>query len=640
MKSNTRFFLSFLAPLILIACSDSDSNSYGNSSSGYSDGSITQNTNLNGVISGFGSVIVDGVHYDTKSASVKYDDSISIELNDLQVGMIVDLEGYLAEDGLSGEATTIVYNEQVCGKITWVDTAAQELSVFGQMIHYDEQTVFYGFDEDALDAELLPDTLVAISGYVGLQGEIYATRIAQKDSSNYTKFKAEGKIKSLNTASQTFELNDLVINYQSSSLIGVDAASLANGQIVRLKGNVSALTSNVFSPSHIKLVLGNEAINLSANTHRGMAGVINSFTSSTDFMVRNMKVTTNAQTQFIHGTSENLELNQFVRIKGKANSNNQVVADSIVFYKTHDLMLEGVVSAIDYQAGTVTIRGKTFKFNKLTQLDDMSDFNSRELHKAGLGFKVGNHLKISGFKGDQGELVAGKIRRKDHTGPSDEFILRGLAENVTSAGMTVEGIAVIFEVPTLFFDAAKIEISPAEFFAELQAMAPNEQRVDIVGKRATLAPDVTALMVALKPLKSVEPVAKKIRFVGKLESVTGSNIDAVFNISGKEVVFEASPHLLVIEAGTELSLMRSVASPEDFIQQEVPMLTNPMVEVQGYKEANGQIKAKSMALFSANTMEEASQLAKKPYQLRPGARPPRKGNNSNEAKRDKNFYTY
>ena len=314
MKLKTRILVSFLACLILSACSDSDS------SSGYADGSSIQNTNLNGVISGFGSVIVDGIQYSTKSAFVKYDDSISIDLADLHVGMMVELEGAIAENGLSGEATTIVYNEQVCGKITWADTAAQELSVFGQLIHYDDQTVFYGFDEDALDTELLPDTLVAISGYVGVQGEIYATRIAQKESSNYTKFKAEGKIQALDTANKTFELNDLVINYQSSSLIGVDAASLANDQVVRLKGNVSALTSNIFSPSHIKLVLGNQAINLSANTHRGIAWTIRSFISATDFMVRNINVTTDAQTQFVHGTEQDLALNKRVKIKGKANS--------------------------------------------------------------------------------------------------------------------------------------------------------------------------------------------------------------------------------------------------------------------------------------------------------------------------------
>ncbi len=88
-----------------------------------------------GVITGFGSVVVNGVHFDESNASVSINDRPGSGTHKgLKVGMTVKVKGSFAPDGASGTATDIEAEHEVEGKIASVDSANQSFIVLGQTI--------------------------------------------------------------------------------------------------------------------------------------------------------------------------------------------------------------------------------------------------------------------------------------------------------------------------------------------------------------------------------------------------------------------------------------------------------------------------------------------------------------------------
>jgi hypothetical protein len=89
-----------------------------------------------GRISGFGSIIVNDVHYDETAASIVDDDGVSHRPDELQLGMTVQIEaGPVTRDaaGLSiSIASKILFGTEIRGPIERVDPTAGTLRVLGQ----------------------------------------------------------------------------------------------------------------------------------------------------------------------------------------------------------------------------------------------------------------------------------------------------------------------------------------------------------------------------------------------------------------------------------------------------------------------------------------------------------------------------
>ena len=95
-----------------------------------------------GTISGFGSVIVNGVRFDDANASVSMDDATRSR-DQLRVGMVVRVRGRIHGDG-TGVAESIQYNDCVQGPITAMNQVRNTVTVLGQTVQLDEETVFDG----------------------------------------------------------------------------------------------------------------------------------------------------------------------------------------------------------------------------------------------------------------------------------------------------------------------------------------------------------------------------------------------------------------------------------------------------------------------------------------------------------------
>ena len=137
--------------------------------------SAVTTTASEGPIAGFGSVIMNGVRWDTDSASFEINGEMGAQ-SDLGIGMIVRVEGERFSDG-TARADRVIFESRLRGPIRQIvdlGPDARALEIFGiRTIVSRAATVFEGTDLDSLAV----DTVVDLSGLVNEAGEVEATHL-------------------------------------------------------------------------------------------------------------------------------------------------------------------------------------------------------------------------------------------------------------------------------------------------------------------------------------------------------------------------------------------------------------------------------------------------------------------------------
>ena len=204
-----------LAGFVLAACggggggssstsssSASSSSSSSGSSSSSSSGASSSSATTVGAISGFGSVIVNGVRFEDNSARISDDSGNTISSSSLGLGMTVEVQGTASDDG-TGTASSISVFSEVQGPLANLNPAAGSFTVLGFTVTTSGATVFE--DVSGL-AALANGNLVEVHG-LRSGNSIAASRIERKSASaGSTLVKLRGPISGLNTGTTTFTL--------------------------------------------------------------------------------------------------------------------------------------------------------------------------------------------------------------------------------------------------------------------------------------------------------------------------------------------------------------------------------------------------------------------------------------------------
>lgn len=166
-----------------------------------------------GPISGFGSVIVNGVHFDDSAASVTDDDGNALSgAQRLRLGTVVEIEGGAVSNN-AASATTIRVHVDLVGPVTAVfDSATGRLAVLGQPVRVVSTTVLDGFSGGA--AAIAVGSPVAVSAlYDRATGVYVATRIDPATSGAH--FAIRGTPSAVDTTGDTFTIGGVVFSYGS-----------------------------------------------------------------------------------------------------------------------------------------------------------------------------------------------------------------------------------------------------------------------------------------------------------------------------------------------------------------------------------------------------------------------------------------
>jgi len=205
----------------------------------------TVNPPVAGTISGLGSVIVNGVRYETIGASViDADDSHTIS-TPLGLGMTVSI------DPLTSSATTagtIYIQTGIKGSTSAVDSTAKTLNVAGLPVTTDSATFIVTSAGQAGSFADLPDNLnVEVYGLPQTDGTFKATRIEIEATAQVVQL--VGTVSNLNTTNKTFTLgsgsNTVTIAYSGITV----PTGIANGSVVSVHTATTATASQYTATS-------------------------------------------------------------------------------------------------------------------------------------------------------------------------------------------------------------------------------------------------------------------------------------------------------------------------------------------------------------------------------------------------------
>jgi len=340
------------AAAALIACGG------GGSASGDASGAAATSF-ASGPISGFGSVIVNGVRFDDSKARISDDDGQAHDRTELRLGMVVEVKaGALASDdkGSHAQADDIAFHSELVGPVDAVDAAAKTLTVIGQPVDVSAATVF----DDRLPAGLaslhVGDVVEVYGTLDAASGHYTATRIEPKAGA--ARFMLRGVVAGLDTAARTFAIGGQTISYATLDASQVPA-SLANGLPVRVRVR-TAQVAGAWVAEQIR----DRTRHMEDRDEAELKGRIDAFTSSAQFSVDGIPVDASAAT-FPDGTAA-IVLGARVEVKGRA-ANGVVIATRVTVedeqHAEHgEFELHGAVGALDTAARTFTLRGLTVDY--------------------------------------------------------------------------------------------------------------------------------------------------------------------------------------------------------------------------------------------------------------------------------------
>jgi len=323
----------------------------GSSSSSNETNAISEVNNFPSVIIGqvsevtSNAITINSHTVPASSAEVELDGN-NASLSDIKVGMYVEVETN------GSQATEIEYDPLLKGPV-FID--GDTLSIAGTTLN------------NVQNANITQGELLEVSGYSDSTNSINVTYQAAINNPQ-EELELLGNISNLNTQSGTFNLGNLVINYQQAEVDG----ALSNGQLVEVEGTLN--DGRVIATE----VDAEQSVDFNNDTQAELEGIITFVNSSQTLITLNSKwqITVNEQTQFEDGTINDLISGQRIEIDANwQQSNNQLIATNIEFESnnteptvtSYTFSVSGLVT---YNNNIATINGNDFTLTNQTRYED------------------------------------------------------------------------------------------------------------------------------------------------------------------------------------------------------------------------------------------------------------------------------
>ncbi|HJV01697.1 MAG TPA: DUF5666 domain-containing protein [Burkholderiaceae bacterium] len=331
-------------------------------------GPITASTtfsSMSGTITGFGSVIVDGVRIDNHGVLAdSMDADGSTQPTELKLGQHVEVQH---DANLVATAVHVMAEAQ--GIVSKVDTTAGTIVVNGQtvMVNTDPAagpvTVF-GAPYTGL-ADIKPADRVEVHGLLktGAGGDsvIQATRIEPVTPGVHDR--VAGVVAALSTSAKTFKLGGLLIDYAAASILPSGAA-LANGVEVHVAIPLGAVTSGTAVKATVVRISDHSNSN---HTHPSEVGgaIASVDTAAKTFLVGAVKVDATAANFPQNGRGfADLKAGSYIVAIGTYDAGGVLKATSIVVRGADDVQTNGNAelhgTVLNYVSlASFTVRGVT-----------------------------------------------------------------------------------------------------------------------------------------------------------------------------------------------------------------------------------------------------------------------------------------
>ena len=382
-----------------------------------------------GVITGFGSVFVNGVEYDTSGSSISRDGATARE-SDLAVGMVVEVKG--SSNGASGVALSIVANDEMEGAVQANNIApgstTGSLDIMGQTVTVNADLIFESKVAGITSVDqIAAGTIVEVSGFSDGNGNVTATRIEVKAASlsDYLSNHADGmevkgRISNLDNSAMTFTLgSNMTVDYSGATL--EVNGGLANNLYVEVK-SVAGIDGNG------KLVASKvELENEGKAGHQGnedeefeIRGLIGTGFDGTSFTIDGTRIIVDNGTEMDDITTSELTPGTEVEVEGRFDANGDLLADKIGMETEADTEINGTIASVSssgVNTGSITlVSGTVILINNDTVMHDSRDNGMTPVDHFNLSFLgAGDFVEMRVYTATNGDLVAVKLERDDNT---------------------------------------------------------------------------------------------------------------------------------------------------------------------------------------------------------------------------------
>ncbi len=348
MHYKTLLLGAMLGAVIVIAACGGGSNSAGVGSGGTGAFSVTAYSE--GTITGFGSVIVNGLRYDDGLAVVRDEEGLRSR-SDLKLGMVVAVDGNVDSNN-SASASVIRYDSALLGPVKTVSLGSKTFTVMGQTVYLDNSTVLDASLAQGL-ASILSNDVVEVHGFLNAAtNQLQATLVERKTS--VSKYKISGLVQNQQVSAKTFMIGNEKFSYAEANL-----ESIANGNLVKLRLQPRAPTG---TEPWVVAAFSTQERSSASQERAEIEGLVTQVNSATQFSVSNILVDTR-NASFLNG---NITITSGMRIKAKGKLLDGILTATEVKAESRgskDIELKGTVSDLNTVSKTFTVRGVSVNYS-------------------------------------------------------------------------------------------------------------------------------------------------------------------------------------------------------------------------------------------------------------------------------------
>jgi Domain of unknown function (DUF5666) len=256
-----------------------------------------------GEIEGFGSIVVNGVHYDERNANIIINGVPNQPPHLLELGMIVEVQGTVDATRTAGVADVVIVNRTLVGQVQAVDGVTGEFTVLNQRVRPGSTVRMVGISHSS---QVVPGLWLGIYGLRdAVSNMVTATRLEGLDAASSSSIR--GSVS--NVTSTQFNIGALVVSRAGAAIN--EAEHLVNGVFVEVAGAFDAVQN----------VLRATAINVTNEVHgadgadTAITGFVAGFQSLSNFTVAGVTVDASGA-RFTNGTATDLADGRKVEAEG------------------------------------------------------------------------------------------------------------------------------------------------------------------------------------------------------------------------------------------------------------------------------------------------------------------------------------
>jgi hypothetical protein len=411
-----------------------------------------------GKVTGFGSIYVNGIRYETDPMSTQYivDDNSSASESELSVGMYVKLNVETLNGVFTGDVLEVVYDDEIEGPITAApvtspDGTQKTFMIFGQTITVDDIGTSFNdgstgnvnptFGFDTIEA----GDVVKVSGFRTSLTEVTATYMEFKEDLVLTSSEVElrGTIQGppAGTApNQTFQVDGIVITTNNMTNIFVPGGVLTDNLSVEIEGVIQ--TQGPTTVLATKVEFEDEDFGDDVEDIR-LQGIVSGFTDiNSDFFIDSQRI--NASTATLEPIGLVLMNGLDIEVEGEI-VGGTLIADEVEA-EDEDSKLRSYVNTVDTLGGTfevhfpvsvgpmtvtVIVDGQTYFEDQTGAAVTPPSFSIDDLTPGGQG--IGDFVRIEGVEVANNDILATVVKR---TNPDDKLELEGMVD-AYSPGMSI-----------------------------------------------------------------------------------------------------------------------------------------------------------------------------------------------------------